>query len=97
MLLVSRLGYRKDLQDSFFIRCLFRLSGVDSVLTRGSGFPLQLIGQNGASNRVRTDDLLFTKQLLYQLSYRGKILKDGKGDEDVLPVESKHQHRALVL
>ena len=26
---------------------------------------------NGAGNRVRTDDLLITNQLLYQLSYAG--------------------------
>jgi hypothetical protein len=27
---------------------------------------------NGAGNRTRTDDLLITNQLLYQLSYPGK-------------------------
>ena len=27
--------------------------------------------KNGATSRTRTDDLLFTKQLLYHLSYRG--------------------------
>ncbi len=27
--------------------------------------------ETGASNRVRTDDLLITNQLLYQLSYAG--------------------------
>ena len=27
----------------------------------------------GASNRVRTDDLMITNQVLYQLSYAGKI------------------------
>lgn len=28
---------------------------------------------NGAGERTRTSDLLFTKQLLYQLSYSGKL------------------------
>jgi len=28
--------------------------------------------KNGAENRIRTDDLRFTKPLLYQLSYPGK-------------------------
>ena len=27
---------------------------------------------NGAGSRIRTDDLLITNQLLYQLSYAGK-------------------------
>ena len=29
----------------------------------------------GASNRVRTDDLMITNQVLYQLSYAGKWVK----------------------
>jgi hypothetical protein len=29
-------------------------------------------GQAGAGSRIRTDDLLITNQLLYQLSYAGK-------------------------
>ena len=28
---------------------------------------------NGAGSRIRTDDLLITNQLLYQLSYAGKM------------------------
>ena len=28
--------------------------------------------ENGAGSRIRTDDLLITNQLLYQLSYAGK-------------------------
>jgi hypothetical protein len=30
-------------------------------------------GQDGAGSRIRTDDLLITNQLLYQLSYAGKM------------------------
>jgi hypothetical protein len=30
---------------------------------------------NGAGNRTRTDDLLITNQLLYQLSYPGLFIK----------------------
>ena len=30
---------------------------------------------NGAGNRARTDDLLITNQLLYQLSYAGVLFK----------------------
>ena len=36
------------------------------------GFDLIPMGKNGADDRIRTGDLLFTKQLLYQLSYIGK-------------------------
>ena len=31
----------------------------------------KLLKTNGATGRTRTDDLRFTKPLLYQLSYRG--------------------------
>ena len=31
-----------------------------------------IIEGNGAGSRTRTDDLLITNQLLYQLSYAGK-------------------------
>ena len=31
--------------------------------------------ENGASGRTRTDDLSFTKALLYQLSYAGDLLE----------------------
>ena len=30
---------------------------------------------DGAGSRIRTDDLLITNQLLYQLSYAGKLLQ----------------------
>jgi hypothetical protein len=33
--------------------------------------PRKLLIFNGAGSRVRTDDLLITNQLLYQLSYAG--------------------------
>jgi hypothetical protein len=33
--------------------------------------PRQSLSGRGAGNRVRTDDLLITNQLLYQLSYAG--------------------------
>ncbi len=36
----------------------------------GITFPLPA-GENGAESRTRTDDLLITNQLLYQLSYFG--------------------------
>lgn len=49
-----------------------------------------LISQDGAPRRIRTADLLFTKQLLYRLSYWGipddplntrkPQIKPGKGD-----------------
>jgi hypothetical protein len=32
------------------------------------------LSEAGAGGRARTDDLLFTKQLLYQLSYTGAAL-----------------------
>jgi hypothetical protein len=31
-----------------------------------------MLTKNGAGSRIRTDDLLITNQLLYQLSYAGK-------------------------
>lgn len=34
-----------------------------------------MIYEAGADDRIRTGDLLLTKQLLYQLSYIGKICK----------------------
>jgi hypothetical protein len=38
---------------------------VNHLLWSGAAF------EDGAGNRVRTDDLLITNQLLYQLSYAG--------------------------
>lgn len=35
--------------------------------------------RNGAAYPSRTDDLLITSQLLYQLSYTGKCNKNGGG------------------
>ena len=39
---------------------------------------LAILGANsiyeGAGSRIRTDDLLITNQLLYQLSYAGELL-----------------------
>ncbi len=34
----------------------------------------------GAGSRIRTDDLLITNQLLYQLSYAGKIARESSAD-----------------
>jgi integrase len=61
------------------------LEGGDNVVTtdtgkenRGAVNPSQLpdfIGKSGAGNRTRTDDLLITNQLLYQLSYPGLFIK----------------------
>ena len=36
-----------------------------------SQIPLYVLFKEGAGNRARTDDLLITNQLLYQLSYTG--------------------------
>lgn len=38
-----------------------------------------MIYEAGADDRIRTGDLLLTKQLLYQLSYIGKICKKPYG------------------
>jgi len=38
-----------------------------------ASFPLPLATNPGAGNRIRTDDLLITNELLYQLSYSGEI------------------------
>jgi hypothetical protein len=38
---------------------------------------------NGAGSRIRTDDLLITNQLLYQLSYAGVYL--GKPSREAIP------------
>ena len=42
------------------------LDTVDRPLTS-----LMFLGRSGAGGRTRTDDLLITNQLLYQLSYAG--------------------------
>ena len=34
----------------------------------------ELLGKPGAGGRTRTDDLLITNQLLYQLSYAGRLV-----------------------
>lgn len=36
-----------------------------------AGLPFEAKAKNGAGDGIRTHDLLFTKQLLYQLSYSG--------------------------
>ncbi len=41
------------------------------VIRPESQIPLSVLFKAGASNRVRTGDLLITNQLLYQLSYAG--------------------------
>ena len=46
--------------------------------------------KSGAGNRVRTDDLLITNQLLYQLSYAGVGMagvRQGLGSIGLLPEE----------
>jgi hypothetical protein len=49
-----------------------RLRGFDFVRTLT--LPIILLEvTTGAGNRVRTDDLLITNQLLYQLSYAGFV------------------------
>jgi hypothetical protein len=50
--------------------------GVNLGVRRGSGRPrgwekLRFAKENGAGARTRTEDLLITNQLLYQLSYAG--------------------------
>ncbi len=40
---------------------------------KGVGGNPQPLEFTGAENRIRTDDLLITNQLLYQLSYLGEI------------------------
>ena len=44
------------------------------AMSRGV-FPVPNISQTAADGRNRTDDLLITSQLLYQLSYIGRGLK----------------------
>ena len=36
-----------------------------------AGLPAVTLAKAGAGSRIRTDDLLITNQLLYQLSYAG--------------------------
>jgi hypothetical protein len=44
-------------------------------VSKHNGQQLRIIYDlNGAGSRIRTDDLLITNQLLYQLSYAGKYL-----------------------
>ena len=54
-----------------------RLACHDSQLPRRALYSTrkQLFGER-AGNRARTDDLLITNQLLYQLSYAGKAALD---------------------
>ena len=40
--------------------------------TGKAGLPAVALAKAGAGSRIRTDDLLITNQLLYQLSYAGK-------------------------
>ena len=47
----------------------------------------QVLDKNGATDPIRTDDLLITSELLYQLSYSSKICNIG--DYNVIPFESK--------
>ena len=67
------LGYialeRRTLQtiDNPFGTRLSPMSSVHSVTHVSGPDPFE----NGATSRTRTDDLRFTKPLLYQLSYRG--------------------------
>ena len=41
------------------------------VFQPASQIPLSVLFKEGAGSRARTDDLLITNQLLYQLSYAG--------------------------
>jgi hypothetical protein len=43
-----------------------------------SQIPLYKLFKEGAGSRARTDDLLITNQLLYQLSYTGAVLGNGR-------------------
>lgn len=42
----------------------------------------------GAGNLIRTDDILLTRQALFQLSYTGIKLAEGTGFEPVRPCRS---------
>ncbi|MDQ5912956.1 MAG: hypothetical protein QG659_378 [Patescibacteria group bacterium] len=42
--------------------------------TNLAGLPYEALAKYGAEDGIRTHDLLFTKQLLYQLSYFGTLV-----------------------
>jgi hypothetical protein len=53
---------------------------------------------NGASVEIRTPDLLFTKQLLYQLSYAGLFfdyIKNSTLAKMPTPAESRYVHGVI--
>ena len=41
------------------------------------GLPSEALAKDGAGSQTRTDDLMFTKHLLYQLSYTGVSMREG--------------------
>ena len=49
--------------------------GLNSIRCGASSIRFTALETNGAGNRARTDDLLITNQLLYQLSYAGISLE----------------------
>jgi len=63
-----RTACRTDLQSVAFNRSATYPRGPKLVTGRDPGV---LLPSNGADDRIRTDDLDFTKVLLYQLSYVG--------------------------
>jgi hypothetical protein len=60
---------------------IFRLMG--QACAWAKHLPKSKIGIDGAGSRIRTDDLLITNQLLYQLSYVGVYL--GKPPRGAIP------------
>ena len=86
---VDRLDIPLNLQKSQGESATIRNQTADVQMEK-ERFPSQVIGIAGAGDWNRTNDLRFTKPLLYQLSYAGTLVKQKKDGRDLVRHDNGH-------